>query len=146
MGYQVGLDCMLYYDPDGVGQSSWTLLDDVETVNRNEGTNTATVKNRASKFEKDLPGQKTVEFTATMTVDRASADFTALQTAYDSRAMIGIAMMDGPIATSGTKGRQANVLITQFNETEELEDVVKVELTFKLHANSSSDPARVTVA
>lgn len=57
--------------------------------------------------------------------------FTAIKTAYFNNSLIGIAAMDGPIATNGRQGLWADCMITDFSREEPLEDAIRVKVTVK---------------
>jgi hypothetical protein len=61
----------------------------------------------------------------------------ALQTAFQTNVPIGMAWMDGPIATAGSKGLWADMAVLSFKREEPLdkEMVVKVKVSPTLTAN-----------
>jgi len=66
-----------------------------------------------------------------MVWDTADAGFTASKNAYFDNTIIGLAVMDGPIATSGSQGLWADCMITDFSRDEPLEDAISVKVTAK---------------
>ena len=138
MGYQVGREFKAYYDATGVETPTWLEMTDVEDVTEENSKNTATVKNRASKYEKALAGQHTMSGTIKQTYDKASTAQLALLSAYEGDSVFGLAIADGAIDTAGTISLQLDALITSYQRSQGVDDVSVLETSFVPHANGSS--------
>lgn len=145
MPYQTGRLCKAYYDPSGVGGSSWIELGDVEVAEQTNGKNVATVKNRKSKFEKGLAGQHQMTGTLRLTYDKAATWFADFMAAFENDTIIGLALMDGDITVAGTTGIQLDALITSFSPPQELDEAMNIPCEFQPHALSSVEPDIVKV-
>lgn len=144
-----GLNMKFYIDDDpdltGVGAHTWTLLSIVADVTVNQARNKGTVKNRALGTEAYLPGLKTRSIDLELTHEPTNSVWQTLAAAYESGATIGIAAMDGLIATPGTRGLQMDCIITEFTQTQPLEDSSNWKVKLEPSARSAFTPAQVTV-
>jgi hypothetical protein len=127
------MDAKLYFCVAGIGATpSWTLLDNVKNVTLNLTKGEADVTTRANGGWKATAGtlkEGTIEFE--MVWNTSDAGFTAIQQAYFANTSIGIAAMDGPIATTGSQGLWADCMITDFSRDEPLEEAISVKVTAK---------------
>jgi hypothetical protein len=133
MGVKFGMDAKLYFCAAGIGGSpTWTLLGNVKNVTLNLTKGEADVTTRANSGWKATAGtlkEGSIEFE--MMWDTADAGFTAIQQAYFNNTSIGIAAMDGDIATNGSQGLWADCMITDFSRDEPLEEAISVKVTAK---------------
>lgn len=145
-----GLNMNLYIDDDpdltGVGAHTWQELTIVADVTVNQTRNKGTVKNRGLGSEKYLAGLKVRSIDLEITHEPDDALFQVIADAYDSGDPIGIAAMDGPIGTSGSYGLQMDVIVTEFTQTQPLEDSSNWKVKLEPAAKSAFEPAHVTVS
>ncbi len=146
MAYVNGSVFKLYYDASGVGGSTWTLLGDVEVVEETAERASGKVKNRASAYEKSLPGQTNLAGSFRMTYNKGSAAITAIQTAFEGGTVIGLAIADGPIATSGTLTWLIDAVILSMPRTQDLDDPSTVSVGYDVHANGTTEPDLVATS
>ena len=146
MSVKLGKDAKLYYCAAGIGGTpTWTLLSNVKNLKANLQKGEADVTTRANNGWKATVGtlkEGSVEFE--MIYDPADAGFTAMETAYFDNTVIGIAVMDGDIATSGSKGFWADCAVIDFSRDESLEEAIVVSVTMK-PTYSANAPRRVTI-
>lgn len=135
-----------YYDASGVGGSSWTPCGNVEVVEENPGKKTATTDNRDREFEGEVQTAKTFGGTLRVTYDPTSVDIDAFESAYHSGDPMGIAIMDGDIATAGSKGWQADVLVKTCPRTQDLDNLSSISFEFANHGLASEDPDLVEIS
>lgn len=140
------LDCNLYINTGTYGSPTWaelTLARDV-TLNRSraEGDDSSRAYGQAST----VVGLDSVEITAQAIYELADTAFAAFKSAYEGRTVIEIAMMDGPIATTGTKGKRVDVVVTGFNRAEPLAGAVTFDITMKGSTKNGRTLADYTVA
>ena len=147
MGQKLGMEAKLYYKTGGVaGQGQWTLLPNVKDVTLSLERGEADVTTRANGGWKATVGtlkDASVEFESVW--DTEDAGFTALQEAFMNGTPIGIAVMDGDIATPGSQGLQADMAVTKFDRKEPLEEAITVSVTVK-PTYSATAPAWATIA
>ena len=130
---RLGLEAKLYFCVAGIGgYPQWTELDNVKNVTLNLQKGEADVTTRANNGWKALKGtlkEGSVEWE--MVWDTQDAGFTAIQNAYFNDTLIGMAVMDGDIATNGTQGLWADCDIMDFSRDEPLEEAISVKVTAK---------------
>ena len=132
MGKKLGLEGKLYYDPLGVGKSSWTELDNCKDVNLSMEAGEADVTTRGNNgWRATIATLLDAGIEFEMVYDTADEGFTALQTAFLAKSTIGIAVMDGDITQAGSQGLQADCVITSFGRNEPLEEGMSVPVTIK---------------
>jgi len=145
MALTLGLEGKLYYDESGVGGSTWKEIANVKDVTLTLNKAEADVSTRAGGgWRLTATTLKEAEITFEMPYDRANAAFLALRDAWLAGTTIGIAVMDGDIATSGNQGLQVDCEVINFGRTEELEDSMRVPITLK-PTTSTTAPAWVTI-
>ncbi len=147
MAHVIGIDAKLYYDPAGVGVGTWTELTNVRDVTLNLEKSEADVTTRANNGWRAMAAllkDGSVEFE--MVWDTADAGFTAIKDAYFNNSLIGLAIMDGGITTSGSQGLQANFEVMNFSRSEPLEEALKVNVTVKPGYSPSTPPEWVTIS
>jgi hypothetical protein len=133
MSVKLGLDAKLYYCVAGIGGTpTWTLLGNVKNVTLNLQKGEADVTTRANNGWKATAAtlkEGSIEFE--MVWDPADEGFTAIKDAYFNNTLLGMAAMDGPVATAGSQGLWADCAITDFTRDEPLEDAISVKVTAK---------------
>lgn len=130
---KLGLDAKLYYCVAGIaGTPTWVELTNVKNVTLNLQKGEADVTTRANNGWKATAAtlkEGSIEFE--MVWDTTDGGFTAIKNAYFNNTLIGMAAMDGPIATNGNQGLWADCAITDFTRDEPLEDAISVKVTAK---------------
>ena len=146
MSVKLGLDAKLYYAVAGIGGTpTWVLLGNVKNVTLNLQKGEADVTTRANNGWKATAAtlkEGSIEFE--MVWDTADDDFTAIRTAFLTNATLEFAVLDGPVATSGSQGLRASMAITNFSRAEPLEEAIKVSVTAK-PTYSANAPEWMTV-
>lgn len=145
MAIRLGMEAKLYYDPSGVGGSSWTELTNVKDVTLNLEAGEADVTTRGNAGWRATVAtlrDGSIEFE--MVWDTSDPGFTAIKDAYFNNGSIGFAVMDGDIGAAGSQGLQANFSITNFTRNEALEEAIMVNVTAK-PTYSTTAPAWVTI-
>ncbi len=133
MAVKLGIDAKLYYCAAGIGGTpTWSELTNVKNVTLSLQKGEADVTTRANNGWKATAAtlkEGTIEFE--MVWDTADAGFTAIKTAFFNNTLIGIAAMDGPIATNGSQGLWADCHVIDFSREKTLEDAISVKVTVK---------------
>ncbi len=133
MAIKLGMDAKLYFCAAGIGGSpTWTELTNVKNVSLALQTGEADVTTRGNSGWKATAAtlkEGSIEFE--MVWDTADTGFTAIKNAYFGNTHIGLAVMDGPIATNGSQGLWADCMITNFSRDEPLEEAITVKVTAK---------------
>lgn len=146
MALKLGMAAKLYFKVGGVAAAgAWTELTNVKDVTLSLETGEADVTTRANAGWKATVAtlkEGSVEFE--MVWDSADAGFTGIKNAFFGNLAIGLAVMDGALATAGTQGLQADFSITQFSREEPLEEAIRVKVQAKV-TYSATAPEWVTV-
>lgn len=138
MSVKFGLDAKLYFCVAGIGSGggggtpTWLELSNVKNVTLSLQKGEADVTTRANNGWKATAGtlkEGSIEFE--MVWDTSDTGFTAIKDAYFNNTAIGIAAMDGGIASPGSQGLWADCMITDFSRDEPLEDAISVKVTAK---------------
>jgi len=144
MSIRLGMEAKLYYDPAGVGGSSWAELVNVKDLTLNLETGEADVTTRGNQgWRATVATLKDGSIEFEMVWDTADAGFTAIKDAYFNNTPVGFAIMDGDIVVAGSQGLHADFSITNFSRNEPLEEALTVSVTAK-PTYSTTAPAWVT--
>lgn len=131
MPIKLGMQAKLYYKVGGVaGAGAWTELTNVKDVTLNLEAGEADVTTRANNGWRATVAtlrEGSVEWE--MVWNTADTGFTAIKDAYFDGVAIGLAVMDGDIATG--QGLQADFSITNFSRSEPLDEAITVSVTAK---------------
>lgn len=146
MSIRLGMNAKLYYKTGGVAAAgAWVELGNTKDVTLNLQTGEADVTTRANAgWRATIATLKEGSIEFEMIWDTADAGFVALKNAFFANALIGLAVMDGPIAQAGSQGLEADVAITNFSRKEPLEEAIAVSITAK-PTYSATAPSWVTV-
>lgn len=140
----LGLNARLYRNTGSFGTPTWTLVSNVSDLNANDSMEEADASTRADGgFAVSEPTLRGLELSFGMINKPGDADVTAFLAAYAARTALDLAVMDGPIATVGSKGVRARYKVHQFPRAQELRDVQKFDVMLKpcVDANPPADMA-----
>ena len=133
MGVKLGDEMYLYYSTEGIGGSpAWTLLAIVKDVKLNTSKGEADVTTRASGGWKQVIGalkEASVDFEIPW--DTENEGLGVVRDAFFDDTLLGLAVMDGPIAQAGSEGLWADCVILKFDRNEPLEQASTVSVTAK---------------
>lgn len=132
MGVKLGMDAKLYRNTGSYASPVWNEVKNVKDVTLNLEAGEADVTTRGNGgWRANIATLKDASLEFEMVWDTADDDFTAIRTAFLTNAAIEFAVLDGPVATSGSQGLRASVAITNFSRAEPLEEAIKVSVTAK---------------
>jgi hypothetical protein len=135
-----GYQAKLYYNATPLTAAptttGWTTsVDIVKDVTLNDEFDQVETTTRASAGRKTHDqGLQSNDVEIELAWDPTNTGFQALRTAKISRAVIALAIMDGPIATSGSTGIAGNFKVASFTRKEPLAG--QITATVKLAAHS----------
>lgn len=136
----------MYVDADGdIATPTWVEYGEIQGANRTQQRDVAEVKERGLDETTVMLGHKNREISLTLTKRPGNTNFDILQTAYEDGNKVGIAMMTGPIATSGEQGWQGECYVTGFDAPEE-NDSTTVAATLRPCADYVTAPDLVEIA
>ena len=132
MAIKLGMEAKLYRNTGTYAAPTWVELTNVKDVTLNLEKGEADVTTRANAGWRATAAtlkDASVEFE--MVWDTTDAGFTAIKNAYFNNTTIELAVMDGAIATNGSQGLRATMMITNFSRSEALEEAITVSVTAK---------------
>ncbi len=144
---RLGLAAKLYFKVNGVtSPGPWIELTNVRDLTLSLETGEADVTTRATQGWKATIGtlrEASIEWEM-IWAGSGDAGFTAIKDAFFQGKLIGLAVMDGDIATPGNQGLQSDCSVTQFTREEPLSEALTAKITAK-PSLSTVAPAWVTV-
>lgn len=148
MGLTLGANGKAYWDAiSGHASPSWDLLSLVKSVTINAEVGDADVTDRSvGAWKAFLPTLKDVAVDVSMNYDTTDAGFAALKAAFLAGTILNMAFMDGPVATTGSQGLRAPMFISKFPRSEDLENYMTIDMTFKLAYYPAAGPEWLVVS
>ena len=140
-----GKDFKLYRNTDRPYDNSptWSLVDNVKDLTRNLEKQLADASTRASEFQMQMGTLKTLSIDFQMVYD-GGADVTAFEAAFFADSNVELAILDGLISVSGSKGIRSMFQVTKFTVNEALTDVGLVDVTIVPSYYPTNQPRRVS--
>ncbi len=129
---RLGMEGKLYYNAGDYATPDWKELKNAKDVTLNLEKGEADVTTRGNAGWKATVGtlkEGSIEFE--MVWDTEDAGFTALQNAWFGDTPVEMAVMDGPIAQTGSQGLRATMSVISFSRKEPLEEAMSVSVTIK---------------
>jgi len=145
MSTPLGMEMKAYYDPSGVNQSAWHEIPIAKEARFRLTKTLAEITSRDSEWRKKKGALKELSIDMTILRDVADDAVSDLYSAFVNDTTIGIALMDGAIATNGSEGLTADMKVASYEEGEPLEEGATIAVTFEL-AYAGTDPAWLAVA
>ena len=136
---KTGADCKLYYcaslldDTNTAANATWIEIGIVGDGSLNFNPQTAQNNTRRGN-NGNTSTYVTLhdpEYSFDISWDADEGAFTAVWDAFKDRDLIALAIMDGDIATTGSRGLVGNFSITGFERPEGLQDMVRAQTTVK---------------
>ena len=132
MAARLGLDAKLYRNTGTFPAPAWNEVGNVKDVTLTLEAGEADVTTRGNNgWRATVATLKDAGIEFEMVWDSADPDFSAFRDAFLNRGAVEVAVMDGPIATSGSQGLRATCMVTKFTRTEPLEEAITVAVTIK---------------
>lgn len=132
MSIVFGVNCKLYRNTGTYGSPVWNLCDQVRDVKLALPANEADVTTRLNggyKAAEPVMIDAAVEFE--MPWDPADTDLMALKTAFLARSAVEMFVLDGLVATSGSRGLRATMKVFDFSRDEGLENAAMATVKMK---------------
>jgi hypothetical protein len=124
---------------------TWVEVKKVQSVGNEDSREAANIVNRDGDTVKTGVGKRTLGWTLPNTWAPADPATVILWNAYKSGATIAFADMDGPIATNGSRGIFADVVVTGAPKPSELNGYDVREFTLAPSADSSFEAVEVII-
>lgn len=135
------IDTYFYYGT--AGTTPTTLLNGVRDATVNYGSVEADVTVKQTAFTLTDVVRHDVSIELEILEDPSDTGFQALQTAYETKAAIAILSLNGPKATAGSKGIDADWKVTNFGQPQLNDNKLVRNVTLK-PTKSSRAPAFYT--
>lgn len=145
MARKLGLQGKLYRNTGTYASPTWVEITNVRNLTLSVEKGEADLSVRGGNgWETIVATLKKGSIEFDMVYDTEDTNFTALQTAFFSDAQIEFAVMDGPIATTGSQGLRASCEILKFGRNEPLTEGMTTPVMIK-PGYSANAPAWYTV-
>jgi len=144
--HQLGMNCVLFFKVGGIaGGGAWLAANNVRDATLNMEANETDVTTRGNAgWEATAPTLRKASVDTELIWAPAEPFFTALKNAFmavsAAERVIGIRAMS---AASDGEGLQADMAVSKFSRSEDLEDAVKVSVTLK-PTYSATPPTWIT--
>lgn len=135
-----------YIDADGdIAVPTWVLFGEITGANRNSQRKVSELEERVFDETLVMLGHKGREISVSVTRRPGNTNYDLLQTAYESGAKVGVAMMTGEYDTSGEQGYQAEMYVTGW-DSDESNESTGCSVTLRPCADYTTAPDIVEVA
>jgi predicted secreted protein len=145
MAHVLSQNAKLYRNTGTYSVPVWDLIGNVKDLTLSLEKDETDVTTRASGGWKEfVDGMKdaTVEFG--MLWDTGDADFDAFQGAFINNTSVEILVLDGLVATTGSEGLRATMMVKSFTRNENLGEALMVDVSLRPVKNSNSAPVWYT--
>lgn len=147
---QIGKNCRLYYSTAPLLTATWVHAGKIQGASKSQGRDVAEVKERDCNDTLVLRGHVTRELTLTLTRRPGSVFYDMIRAAAEAEDGSGneiviLAIMNGPIATVGVDGFQAEFVVTQIDD-DQAHDSTSLSVTLRPSANYTTAPMAVVIA
>ena len=137
-----GLDCELYYNAGTYTTPTWNIINAVENANYEiEQEEISSNRRGNSGWSTQEPGLKSATLNVTFVKDKDDTNFNALVTAFQAEPQTAVELVayDGT-SGAGSDGLDAMWRCTSWNETQGIDEVVKIEAVYKPVSSDSNIP------
>ncbi|MFO0180765.1 MAG: hypothetical protein ACK54I_10820 [Planctomycetota bacterium] len=142
---KIGLNAKTYRNTGTFAAPVWSELKNVRDLTLTDSMGEADVTRRASGgFREQVPTLRENGIEFDMVNIAGDTDLAAIASNYSARTYFEIAVMDGGITTSGSRGVRMTVGVFKFERSEELENAQMYSVTLKA-APATNPPSDYTV-
>lgn len=141
---KLGGECKLYRNSGTYGSPTWNEITNAVDVSLDASKGAGEFKTRADAWVAFAAGKISAGLNVKYVYDPGDDDWSVLRDAFLNNTVIGFAMMDGAIATTGNQGLRIDCQIHEFPIDQPLEEGVTVQIKL-MPAISDNAPAWYTV-
>lgn len=145
MGAVRGKDFKLYRNSSVYATPTWVEITNVKDLTRSVEKSLADASTRGSTFRQQLGTLKDLSIEFQMVYDQDDTNYVELEDAFYDDSDIGFLILDGPVATVGSKGIRFTGQVTNFSTNEALEDVGMTDVTIVPSYDATNPPEQFTV-
>lgn len=131
MATPLGKDATLNRNTGTFGSPTYNPIDNVQNLSVDATRGEANTSTRGSDVATIATTQKVLAISWDLVYVPSDADFTALETAFNSNVTIELFCCDGPTGTAGNKGWHGDWYMTKFSRKEDLDGVIMYECEAK---------------
>jgi hypothetical protein len=144
---KIGLNAKLYRNTGSFGSPTWVEVTNIQDLDLADSMDEADASTRGSGgMAESEPTLRTIEASWNMK-NNADTHMIAFRTAYATRALVDLQILDGPIATVGSHGIRGRFKFHEFGKPQPLRDGQFVNLRAKPAADDTNGPpTEVTIA
>lgn len=144
----VGGEAKFYYNSGTYGSPTWVLIPNSQDLDAPDSRTQVPAPTRGAwPFIGHLPGSRTMGLAWSSLKKKGTSDAvsTAIKAAYDAGTPMEFAVCDGPIATTGTKGKRMIGIVTKADDGLPLDGstITNFEVTLAVN-NGGNNPTSFT--
>jgi|GEM_PF-3438014 len=109
--------------------ASWSEVQIVRDETHDDQASEIDISSRESDVDLGAPGRRKISIDVDLIYRPGDTGFDAIETAYQTRDPVALAMMNGAIATAGNKGKAANWSVLKMSTPKPLRDVLVTSIT-----------------
>jgi len=140
---KVGIKGQTYYNSGSHSTPVWNRCKSIRDLTMAVSSNEVSVKNKGSRWEKFLTGLDTCPIDVEADWEPGDPMFEAMQAAYWSKEPLEFVFLDGGIKKTGAQGIRAGFIVTKFERSEPVEDVMTLNASLRMSADWPHDPVYV---
>lgn len=120
-----------YYNTGTFGSPVWTPVKRIRDLTRTGGTVSIDVATRETDAVATGVVGRDRGLSFQLVRDTSQASYLALENAYDTEGTLDVLSLDGPVATTGSRGVRAIMQVTKFDEPEPLVEKMTSDVELK---------------
>ena len=142
----LGKLCRAYVEPTAtIEGGTWEELGRIQGLTKNGSRNVAEIAEREEEEVLVLVSHKTREISFDITRRPGSAGYDAVEAAFEGGTKIGLTVLTGDIEDADSRGYQAEVYVTQFDD-DQGHEATTVSVTCRPAADYTTAPAAIGIA
>lgn len=146
MAAKQGIDAGFYRNTGNWATPTWTEIEIVTELTPGTGWDTTEVKTRQSPVKFGVKTMIQLGFTVKVLCDDADANYTALMTAFQSKAAtVDLMVLDGDKATNNAFGVRGMFQVAEGSQPQPLDDVLYREFKMVPYPDPVNRPQYVTI-
>lgn len=145
MAIVTGLNCKLYRNTGTYGAPTWAEVENIKDLTLTQNSDTADASRRGSGgFKASVITLRDISVSFDMVYVSSDADWTTLKTAWINGTAIEFAIVNGGIASSGTKGIRGTFQLSQFEISQALNDIEMASVQLVL-TDATNAPSEISI-
>ena len=130
--FVLGQDAKLYRNAGTYASPTWDLIGNVKDLTFNMEKATADVTTRGNNgWRAEVATLKTASIEFQMVWEPGGTDFGAIKDSFLNNTTIEMLVLDGLVATTGSQGLRAEMMVEKFSRNEPLEEAIMVDVSMK---------------